>query len=48
MDGRTVILQASRKLPSVIRELLERNPDCDAVDVFFGDTELFRVKQRLR
>lgn len=27
-------------------ELLDRHPDCHAVDVFFGDTELFRVKRR--
>ena len=26
-------------------ELLGRNPQCHAVDVFFGEQELFRVKQ---
>jgi hypothetical protein len=27
------------------RELLEQNPDYEAVDVCFGDTELFRVQR---
>lgn len=27
------------------RALLVNHPECEAVDVFFGDTELFRVKQ---
>lgn len=30
------------------RALLARHPECEAVDVFFGDTELFRVKQESR
>jgi 3-oxoacyl-[acyl-carrier-protein] synthase-3 len=35
MDGRTVILQASRKVPAVIRELLERNHrPPESVDAF--------------
>ena len=29
-------------------QVLESNPHYHAVDVFFGDTELFRVKQPLR
>jgi hypothetical protein len=27
------------------RALLAGHPECQAVDIFFGDTELFRVKQ---
>mgnify|MGYP007020159423 CR=1 FL=1 len=27
------------------RALLASHPECQAVDIFFGDTELFRVKQ---
>ncbi len=27
------------------RQLLHRHSDCTSVDVFFGDAELFRVRQ---
>jgi len=28
-----------------VREILDRHPDCETVDVYLGDTELFQVRQ---
>ena len=38
-----VLCQSASEVVGKAFDLLERHPDCQAVDVFFGDAELFRV-----
>lgn len=40
-----VMCRTSAELMQKACAVLARHPECEAIDVYFGDTELFRVKQ---
>ena len=37
--------ETTSELPQRAREALPRHPECEAIDVYFGDAELFQVRQ---
>lgn len=42
-DPAATAITTAAQISAVIRELLERHPDCDAIDVSFGDRRLFTI-----
>ena len=39
------IMCVNRDVMSRAREVLQRHPECESVDVYMGDSELFQLKQ---